>query len=163
MEQLLGCGLSLRRAEPSDLQYVADCIMESLTASVTDSEAGLADLWADTTVAVAMESLSERRMDDEVFILADGTDRKGMLWMGVSRDQYTAESTGYLLGISVSKELRGRGIGKELMHAAETWCLEKGLYSMQLNVSQNNVPAYCMYKSSGYSPRSVVMTKTLKR
>ena len=83
--------------------------------------------------------------------------------MGVSRDQYTAEETGYLLGIYVSEELRGRGIGRELVSAAESWCVDKGLYTMQLDVSPCNEPAYSLYGSSGYTVRSAVMTKTLKR
>ena len=163
MKLVLDCGLALRPAEASDLPYVAECIRESLTASVTDAEAKLADLWSDTTVAVAVDSLSSRRMRDEAFILTDGTGNRGMLWMGVSRDQYTTEETGYLLGIYVSEELRGRGIGRELITAAESWCLDKGLYTMQLDVSPFNEPAYSLYGSSGYTVRSAVMTKTLKR
>lgn len=162
MKLVLDCGLALRPAEASDLPYVAEGVRESLTASVTDAEAALADLWSDTTVAVAMDSLSSRRMGDEVFVLTDGKENKGMLWMGVSRDQYTAEETGYLLGIFVSRDLRGRGIGRELVSAAESWCIDKGLYTMQLNVSECNEPAYSLYTSSGYTVRSAVMTKTLK-
>ena len=37
MKLVLDCGLALRPAEASDLPYVAECIRESLTESVTDA------------------------------------------------------------------------------------------------------------------------------
>ena len=162
MKLVLDCGLALRPAEASDLPYVAECIRESLPASVTDAEARLADLWSDTTVAVAMDSLSSRRMGDEAFILTDGTDRKGFLWMGISRDQYNAESVGYVLGIFVAPELRRKGIGSEMIGCAESWCRDRDLLTMQLDVGETNRAALSMYESLGYGKRSSVMTKPLK-
>ncbi|MBP5685103.1 MAG: N-acetyltransferase [Candidatus Methanomethylophilaceae archaeon] len=162
MKLVLDCGLALRPAEASDLPYVAECIRESLTASVTEAEAKLADLWSDTTVAVAMDSLSSRRMGDEAFILTDGTDRKGFLWMGISRDQYNAESVGYVLGIFVAPELRRKGIGSEMIGCAESWCRDRDLLTMQLDVGETNRAALSMYESLGYGKRSSVMTKPLK-
>ena len=163
MKTVLDNGMVLRPADADDLRYISDCIASTLKASVPDEEASLSDLWTGTTVAAALDSLSTRKMQDEAFILTDGTGNRGMLWMGISRDQYTAEETGYLLGIYVSEELRGRGIGRELVSAAESWCVDKGLYTMQLDVSPCNEPAYSLYTSSGYTVRSAVMTKTLKR
>ncbi len=163
MKTSLDCGLALIRADIGDLPYIAECIRGTLIPSVTPEEAELSDLWADTTVAAALDSLSNRRMGDDVYVLTDGEDRKGMLWMGVSRDQYTAEPVGYLLGIFVSPELRGRGIGKELIGCAESWCADRGLVTMQISVGERNGAASRLYASAGYGPRSMVLTKTLKR
>ena len=162
MKTVLDCGLALRPAMADDVPYMADCIRETLKASVPPEEAELADLWTDTMTAVALDSLSTRKMQDEVFILTDGDSRRGMLWMGISRDQYNAEPVGYLLGIYVDPSIRRKGIGTELMHAAESWCAEHGLVEMQLNVGAANSSAVSFYESLGYGCRSSVLTKLLK-
>ena len=162
MKTVLDCGLALRPAMADDVPYMADCIRETLKASVPPEEAELADLWTDTMTAVALDSLSSRKMRDEAFILTDGDSRKGMLWMGISRDQYNAEPVGYLLGIYVDPSIRRKGIGTELMHAAESWCAEHGLVEMQLNVGAANSSAVSFYESLGYGCRSSVLTKLLK-
>ena len=162
MKTDLKCGLALVPAEADDLRYVSECIRASVVASVRSNEASLSELWSDTTVAVALDNISERRMGDEVFVLKDGDARKGMLWMGISRDQYNAEPVGYLLGIYVDPSIRRKGIGTELMHAAEPWCAEHGLVEMQLNVGAANSSAVSFYESLGYGCRSSVLTKLLK-
>ena len=83
MKTVLDCGLALRPATAEDIPYMADCIRETLKASVPPEEAALADLWTDTMTAAALDSLSSGRMQDEAFILTDGDSRKGMLWMGI--------------------------------------------------------------------------------
>ena len=163
MHTSLDCGLSLRPANPDDLPYIADCIRESVLDSVTEDEREMADLWCDTTVATALESLSSRRMEDEVFILTDENESKGMLWMGVSRDQFNSEPVGYLLGIYVSKEIRGKGIGKQLLRSAESWCRDRDLLTMQLNVGAYNLSAKHLYEAAGYGERSKILSKVLKR
>ena len=162
MKTVLDCGLALRPAEGEDMPYVADCIREMLVSSVPMAEASLADLWTGLTVAVAMDSLSSRRMEDEVFILYEGKRRTGMLWVGISRDQFNSEPVGYLLGIYVEPAMRGKGIGRELIGCAESWCSDRGLIAMQLEVGCANTAASELYRSAGYSVRSTVMSKTLR-
>ncbi|MBO7409772.1 MAG: GNAT family N-acetyltransferase [Candidatus Methanomethylophilaceae archaeon] len=162
MKTVLDNGMVLRPADADDLRYISDCIASTLKASVPDEEASLSDLWTGTTVAAALDSLSTRKMQDEAFILTDGTDRKGFLWMGISRDQYNAESVGYVLGIFVAPELRRKGIGSEMIGCAESWCRDRDLLTMQLDVGETNRAALSMYESLGYGRRSSVMTKPLK-
>ena len=162
MKTVLGNGLVLRPSGKDDLPFISDCIRSTLEASVPEEEASLSDLWSGVTVAVALDSMSSRKMDDEVFVLTDGRERKGFLWLGVSRDQYNAESVGYVLGIYVAPELRRQGIGSELIGCAESWCTDKGLLTMQLDVGESNAPALSMYSSLGYGRRSSVLTKQLK-
>ena len=162
MKTVLGNGMALRPSGRDDLPFISNCIKSTLEASVPEEEASLSDLWSQVTVSVALDSLSSRKMDDEVFILTDGEVRKGLLWLGTSRDQYNAESVGYVLGIYVIPELRRKGIGSELIGCAETWCKDKGLLMMQLDVGEANSPAMSMYDSLGYRRRSSVLTKQLK-
>jgi len=81
--------------------------------------------------------------------------------MGVSRDQFTCDETGYVLQVYVEERLRRRGLGKALMGSAEEWCRKKGLFSLTLNVGSVNETAKQLYRSAGLSPRTVVMQKRL--
>ena len=103
-------------------------------------------------------------MKNEPFVLRrnDGK-RCGILWMGESKDQYTCDDTGYILGIYVEEESRGSGLGKELMRSAERWCSEKGFLSVTLNVGAWNKSARDLYESAGFSERSAVMRKDISR
>ncbi len=160
MKTVLDCGLALRPADTGDLPFIADCIKRDILASVTPEEAELEETWSDVPVFSAMDSLLQRKMSDEVFILGE---QQGMLWMGTYVDPYTASPTGYLLGIFLSPELRGKGLGKELMECAEQWCLDKGMLTMQMSVGAANARALDLYGSFGYEPRMSVLTKQLKR
>lgn len=161
MEAVLADGIVIRKAGEDDLGFIADGIRESVLASVPPVESGLSDLWMDATVVMALESLSNRRMDDEVFIACDGDERVGSLWLGRSRDQYTCEETGYILGIHVVEGHRRRGIGRMLVRHAETWCRERGLISLALDVGAFNTSADSLYRGMGYEPRSTVLKKNL--
>ena len=101
-------------------------------------------------------------MDSEVFKLVSEGDYCGMLWMGMSRDEFTCDETGYLMGIRVRNDLRRKGLGKALMRSAEEWCRCKSLLSMALNVGSVNKAAIGLYRSMGYSDRSIVMRRILK-
>ncbi len=160
MKTVLDCGLALRPSGAADMAYVSECIRRDVVASVTPEEAEFEDTWSDIAVAAAVDSMLQGRMSDEVFILGD---RQGMLWMGITVDPYTAERTGYLLGIYVSPELRGKGVGKELMGCAEQWCRDRDLPTMQLSVGAANAEACGFYGSLGYTPRMTVLAKLLKR
>lgn len=161
METVLADGVAMREAGGDDLRFIADGVRESVLASVTDAESALSDLWIDATVAVAMDSLSRRAMGDEAFIAVCGGERAGSLWLGRSRDQYTCEETGYILGIHVTEGFRRRGIGKAMIGFAESWCRERGLASLALDVGSCNASADALYRSMGYEPRSSVLRKIL--
>jgi Acetyltransferases len=113
----------------------------------------------DILLSFVTVSLDDPR--NEVFVLKRSDDcRAGMLWMCSSKDQYTCDDTGYIMGIFVEPELRGNGLGKALLKAAEEWCSEKGLVSMTLNVSPLN-DALGLYEKCGFRERSIVMRKDL--
>ena len=125
-------------------------------------EKDLRDLWIDDILQIVSDNISEGKMENEVFVLRSDDDHTGMLWMGVSKDQYTCDDTGYLLGLFVEERLRGKGFGKELVRSAESWCKEKHLISMTLNVGSVNSGALALYESMGYKCQSIVMRRFLK-
>lgn len=116
----------------------------------------------DCVLGTVESNLDGIGMKNEAFILERDDGKKcGILWMGESKDQYTCDDTGYLLGIFVEEELRGIGLGKALLQAAEEWCHEKGFLSMTLNVGAWNKSARSIYDKNGFYERSTVMRKDL--
>ena len=155
-------GYSLVRAKEEDRDFIIGCMRDSIVCSVPMDEKDLRDLWIDDILQIVSDDMDSGKMENEVFKLIRGDEDVGMLWMGVSKDQYTCDDTGYLLGIYVREDLRRKGLGRELVRSAETWCRSKYLVSMTLNVGAVNVPAMNLYRGSGYSDQSIVMRRVLR-
>ena len=156
-------GYTLRKADENDMRFVMGCMRDSILLSVTPAESQNSELWINDILDITLITIEEEMMRSEAFIL-ENEDREdaGMLWMGISRDQFTCEGTGYLLGLFVIEELRGRGLGRALVGAAEEWCREKELPSMTLNVGSENTYAKGFYDHLGFGERSAVMCRRLR-
>ena len=156
-------GYTLRKADGNDMRFVMGCMRDSILLSVTPAESQSSELWINDILDITLITIEEEMMRSEAFILEnENKENAGMLWMGISRDQFTCEVTGYLLGLFVIEELRGKGLGKALMGTAEEWCGEKGLPSMTLNVGSANTAAKGFYGHLGFGERSAVMCRRLR-
>ena len=156
-------GYVLRSLSNDDRKYFLDCMKETVLDSVTVDEKEMSDLWIDL-IGETISSNLDGKMKTEAFILkTDSGKNAGILWMGESRDQYTCDTTGYVLGVFVEEELRGKGLGRFLMAEAEDWCRQKGLLSITLNVSPHNRSARGLYDNMGFFERSTVMRKDIPR
>lgn len=142
-----------------DLGYVLECMEDTILTSVTETERTLSELWIKDILSVISENFKNGVMDNEAFVLKKDDEECGLLWLGRSRDQFTCEETGYLLGIFVKKEMRRMGLGELLMGAAECWCKTNGLITMTLNVGAPNDAANALYKKMGYEPQTTIMRK----
>ena len=60
------------------------------------------------------------------------------------------EDAGELRRMAVEQTHRRRGIGRELLACAETFCREAGYRRIVLSTSELQVPAMRLYESSGY-------------
>ena len=157
-------GYVLRSAEDDDRPFFLDCMEENVLISVPAAEAEHSELWLDDIMYLTFITADGNMMRSEVLILEDDRkERAGIIWVGISRDQFTCEETGYLLGIFVNEDLRGRGIGTALMGCAEDWCRQHGLLSMTLNVGSPNTPAKAFYDRLGFEERSTVMRRRFRR
>ena len=153
-------GFILRSMYDDDQEYFMKCMRSTVLNSVTETERDLGHLWTDLILNGVRNKLSES--DNETFVLEDGGGNKaGILWLGGHKDQYTSDDTGYVLGVFVEKELRGKGLGKALMAVAEEWCRQRGFLSLTLNVGSCNTSARSFYDSLDFSERSTVMRKEL--
>lgn len=155
-------GYRLEDAEDADNGYLSRAVRESVIGSVPEDEAAASDLWIDEVLNLMLSVRRSGDMDNELYILRDERgERAGLLWMGISKDQFTCDGTGYVLQVYVEERLRRRGLGKALMRSAEEWCREKGLFSLTLNVGSVNETAKRLYRSAELVPRTVVMQKRL--
>ena len=152
-------GFTLERCDDQD--YFLSRMRETVLLSVDENERNFASLWLSEISCVIRNNILNDSYGDR-FILRKGTEYAGALWIGRSRDQFTCEDIGYLLGIYVEEDFRRMGLGTELIRSAEEWCRINGLVHLSLNVSSANVPASELYKRCGYAPQSTVMRKLLR-
>ena len=62
----------------------------------------------------------------------------------------TVLDEGYVTNIAVTKEARGRGIGKALVETLVAFAKDKSLAFISLEVRQSNAPAIALYKKFGF-------------
>jgi aminoglycoside 6'-N-acetyltransferase len=65
------------------------------------------------------------------------------------------------LGITVAPAWRGRGVGGELMRAAERWALDHGARRMVLDMAAANAGARRFYERLGYEVHGLLMRRSL--
>jgi ribosomal protein S18 acetylase RimI-like enzyme len=66
------------------------------------------------------------------------------------------------VGIAVLPKFRNRGIGKQLMQAAEAWAREHGAERMILDLSAANEGARRLYDRLGYEVYGLQMRRSLR-
>ena len=65
--------------------------------------------------------------------------------------------------IAVVKDMRGFGIGKNLLSKAEQWAIDKGINVVQLGVFEMQNEAIKLYEKRGYKPIMRKMEKVLNQ
>jgi GNAT superfamily N-acetyltransferase len=69
-----------------------------------------------------------------------------------------------VLGLVVRDGMRGRGVGRALMNAAESWAIERGLASVRVRSAVHRDAAHAFYRALGYSEskRQAVFVKRIR-
>jgi ribosomal protein S18 acetylase RimI-like enzyme len=80
-----------------------------------------------------------------------------------SREELTGVSQGWIVDIVVLPELRGKGVGRELLKAAEEHCYKKGIAYLGLAVSSHNVNALHLYEQFGFIEERKLMFKQVEK
>jgi len=156
-------GYALRDPTDEDTSFINECIKESILMSVPEYERKVSDVWMDDILSVTSMAMEGGMMRSDMMILVnDKGDKAGILWMGISKDQFTCEDTGYILGLYVIEGLRGKGLGRSLIDCAEDWCISNDLPTMTLNAGSPNKKAMELYSRLGFDERSTVMRKRLR-
>ena len=98
--------------------------------------------------------------DQHVFDALDGDEVVGTLWLA-PRDGEGAQDAWYIYDIAIDPALRGRGLGRATMEAAEEYVRSRGATSLSLNVFGVNTVARALYESLGFRPLAINMRKDL--
>jgi ribosomal protein S18 acetylase RimI-like enzyme len=83
--------------------------------------------------------------------------RVGMLWLRVP----TNGDAAFVFDVEVETQMRGRGYGRAIMLAAESYARDLGAAVLRLHVFGSNTVARSLYESLGYETTNVNMTKSL--
>ncbi|WP_407307393.1 GNAT family N-acetyltransferase [Desulfosporosinus sp. SB140] len=79
-----------------------------------------------------------------------------------SREELTGVLQGWVMDFGVLPEWRGKGIGKELLKAAEDYCRQHEVSYLGLAVSSHNLTALRLYEKAGFAEERKIMVKPLK-
>lgn len=83
------------------------------------------------------------------------------LWLGIALDQSLGQRYSQIFLLYVVPEHRRLGIGKVLLHQAETWAKKRGDRQIGLQVFVDNHQAINLYQNLGYETQSLLMIKSL--
>jgi RimJ/RimL family protein N-acetyltransferase len=81
---------------------------------------------------------------DGTFVAVAGSELLGSLHVEPSSYGYGE------LGMAITREWRGRGVGSALMVAAIEWARERGLHKLSLGVWPHNAAAIALYRKFGF-------------
>ena len=101
------------------------------------------------------QSVIARRFDElakdknGLFVAADSEGVAG--WIHVGADpSLTHDSVAEIKGLIVSEAHRGKGVGDELVAAAEAWCLRHGFRNVRVRSRVEREAAHGFYQRRGY-------------
>lgn len=94
-----------------------------------------------------------------LYTVYDGETMVGLIWLRANKDRPVP--SGFIFGLRIEEEFRGRGYGKQTMLLIEEKARELGLKSMGLHVFGVNTVARNLYESIGYEISSLNMQKQL--
>ncbi len=87
--------------------------------------------------------------------------RVGCLWMGTGIDQVLGLRHAHIFLLYIAADHRRNGLGRWLIHTAETWAKGRGDQQISLQVFSHNEPALNLYGQLGYKPQSLALIKPL--
>jgi ribosomal protein S18 acetylase RimI-like enzyme len=77
------------------------------------------------------------------------------------REDVTGAERAHVADLAVREDVRGSGVGRALMRAAEAWARAQGLAAVGLDVWSTNARAMAFYDRLGYRPESLHLIKEL--
>jgi ribosomal protein S18 acetylase RimI-like enzyme len=152
-------GLVIRPARDDDGTFVANFVpslLEFGSPAWMDAQA-LAPGFRD----VLAHAVSHQGPSAAVLIAETESGRRlGFVSLTVRQD-VTGVERAHVADLAVAEDARRLGVGRALMHAAETWARHLGCSVLSLDVWATNVRARAFYDSLGYRPESSCLIKEL--
>ena len=85
----------------------------------------------------------------------------GYVFSTTQEDYFTHQSNAHIEILAVEAGVEGRGIGRQLIAAAEAWARGRGYRAITLNVFAPNERARSVYERLGYEPETLHYYKPL--
>lgn len=106
-----------------------------------------------TEVAQMTRRLARVLADDEHRVLVAEAEEGGAVvgWLQVHLTKIVeSEPRGEIVGLVVAADVRGRGIGRKLVAAAEGWARERGAESVGVRCNTTRAEAHRFYERLGF-------------
>jgi ribosomal protein S18 acetylase RimI-like enzyme len=116
----------------------------------------------DQAVVAGLDQALSAPGDGTVVLVAEGTQPLGFVHIHGVTDFFTHEVHGHVSDLAVDPAAEGRGVGRALMAAAESWARERGWRLLSLNVFTENHRARELYQRLGYQPDVLKLIKPLR-
>jgi len=115
----------------------------------------------DAAERAALERAVDALPDGAVLLVAETPDGgvAGVAYAERALDYFTHETHGHLAILAVGAAVEGRGVGRALLRAVETWAAGQGYRFLTLNVFATNARAKEVYERAGYAPDIVRYVK----
>jgi ribosomal protein S18 acetylase RimI-like enzyme len=84
----------------------------------------------------------------------------GLIWLTSEIDR-EGNKAAHVFLLHVDTDRRRRGVGRQLLQAAEQRAIEDGYPRITLSVDPENEAAIALYKSCGFLPNTMIMSKSL--
>lgn len=92
--------------------------------------------------------------------LTDAGERVGFLWLRIP-PVGSGQTDAFIYNVEVDPDKRGKGYGRGLMVAAESYARDQGSTALRLHVFGHNTVARSLYENLGYETTNVNMMKPL--
>ena len=96
---------------------------------------------------------------DHAFFVAVAAGQIVGLVSACEQAHFSGQLDAYVGELVVARSWQGRGIGSQLMRAAESWAAGRGLTFICLDTGTDNAPARGLYTALGFREESVRLTK----
>jgi ribosomal protein S18 acetylase RimI-like enzyme len=98
--------------------------------------------------------------DGVVLVVADGDGIAGVISVRPST-HFTGERDGYIGELAVAERAARRGVGRDLIAAADAWARDHGLRHLTLHTGAFNGTARAFYAALGFAEEEVRLTRPI--
>ena len=113
------------------------------------------------TIAARLRDLYAADATGRVLVAVDGDECVGFAVLHSTPVLHRATAVGRITGIAVRPAVQGRGVGRELVWAAETHFRARGLERIEVTSGPMHAEAHSFYRRLGYVDQGVRFAKSL--
>ena len=129
--------------------------MNVRTIELSDSEQVaklMGQLGYDASAALIRSKISEfkPREFDEIYVACEGQQVLGCISCHITSVFHKQGSSGRITSLAIDESVRGKGVGKLLVAAADTYFLSKGAIQAEVTSGDHRADAHSFYESQGY-------------